>query len=79
MTDHIIVALELLEDVRAEVHGDVDYCVIEQLDEAIWVLKEAQLGRGAEISLQDVLDILGRVLSALPIIVELLKTFRHCQ
>lgn len=69
--------LELLEEVRAEVHDDVDDSVVEQLDEAIRMLKQAQHSKGAKLSSYDLLTILGQVVQALPAIAKLIDLLQN--
>ena len=70
--------IELLERVRAEVHGDVDNIVVEQLNEAIWKLKETQRSQSVELTSKDVLVVLGKALEALPAITQLLDFLNDC-
>ena len=69
--------LELLRDVRVEVHGGVDDSIVEQLDEAIRLLEEAQHSQSAKLSRRDALIILGKVIEHLPTIVRLIELIRH--
>jgi hypothetical protein len=71
--------LERLRDVRAEVHDDVERSVIKQLDEAIWMLEETQCNERVELSLHEVLKLLGKVIEVLPAMAQLLVLLRDCR
>jgi hypothetical protein len=70
-------AIELLQEVRVKMHGDVEDSVIYQLDEAIGKLEETCRTRQGQIANQEALKLLGEALKWLPIVAKLFELFRH--
>ena len=76
--EHVAQSLELLREVRVKVHGNVESTVIQQIDESIRLLEEAQDNSSIQpLTSQDVLNILGLALKTLPDVVLLLKLFKE--
>ncbi len=76
--EQVAQSLELLREVRSKVHGNVESIVIQQIDESIRLLEEARDNSLVPpITSQDVLNILGLALKALPEVVMLLKLFKE--
>jgi hypothetical protein len=76
--EQVAQSLELLREVRVQVHGNVESIVIQQIDECIRLLEEAQDNSSVlPLTSQDVLNILGFALKALPDVVLLLKLVKE--
>lgn len=71
--DVILDALDVLYDIRAEVHGDVEDSVINQIDDAINDLETKLYEDIDNFNALDVLTMLGKVIEMIPAIQALLK------
>ena len=67
------VSLDLLYAIRAEVHGSVENSVIEQLDEVIKKLQEADENGAKKFTALEILSMLGKVVELIPAIALLLE------
>lgn len=66
-------ALESLRRVRAEVLGSVENSVIEQIDEVISKLEEADANNPGKYSAMDMLSALGKIVELIPAVAKLLE------
>lgn len=69
--------IELLQEVRVQVQGDVEDSVVAQLDEALRMLEDTCHSRPDQVALQEVLELLGKAVKVIPAVVELIELFRH--
>jgi hypothetical protein len=72
-------AIEILREVRVEVHGDVEDRVGDQLDEAILKLEETSRTRQGQIANQEALELLGKAIKWLPAVAKLIELLRDRQ
>jgi hypothetical protein len=70
-------AIDLLQEVRVKVQGDVEDSVVHQLDEAIWKLEETCRTRQGQIANQEALKLLGEAIKWIPMVAKLLELLHH--
>jgi len=73
----ILDVLNVLYDIRAEVHGDVEDSVINQLDDAISQLEIELCDDSQEFNALDALTTLGKAVELIPAIRALLELIRQ--
>lgn len=73
----ILDVLNVLYDIRAEVHGDVEDSVINQLDDAISQLEIELCDDSQEFNALDALTTLGKAVELIPAIRVLLELIRQ--
>ena len=66
-------SVEVLKDLRSELHGKAEDDVLETLDKVITDLEKVLEENPSKISTDDVLKIIGSVIEKLPAIVELIR------
>jgi len=76
MEKHVQEALDLLWQIRAEVHGNVESSVEEMLDRAINDLEETLQTDHQKFSKDDLLTILGMAAQLLPAVAQLIERLK---
>ncbi len=76
MQEHICEALDLLRQLRAEVHGNVESSVVERLDQAIQALDATQHENSWKPDKDELLAILGILVQLLPAVAQLIASLK---
>ena len=66
-------SVEVLKDLRTELHGKAEDCVLVALNKVIADLEQALLENPAKMTPKDILVLVGSILEKLPAIVEAVK------